>query len=516
MRRALAGLAAVVAAALCFAGAAGAVPPAPQPHCSPDPESCDGWFRGDVSITWSFDPGWTSISCDGSPVTGDTTGTSRTCSVTYSSGTVSTTVTIKRDGTPPTVAAAASRGPDQNGWYNRAVAVNFTGTDATSGIESCSSPTYSGPDGSGVSVSGGCTDKAGNTASSSLAVRYDATGPSVNARPERGPDAAGWYRRAVGVAFTGSDATSGVASCSNGSYSGPDNAQAAVNGTCVDVAGNSGGSSFALKYDATAPTAAAAADRAPDQNGWYNHALTVKFAGTDALSGLAACDNPVVYKGPDRAKANVEGKCRDVAGNVSGAAQLGFRYDGTAPSLRGLTVDTGDGFAKITVSVAADASMIEIARVPGLKGSKRTVVYRGRARTFTDRKVKNGVKYWYAVRALDEAGNDMLKAVSALPRLPVFAPKLGSVVSGPPLVAWTPVRKARFYNLQVYVGSTKVFTTWLTQTRYRLPRAWQFEGAQRELVAGRYRVLIWPAFGTRSKPRYGKLLGTTSFVIRHR
>jgi hypothetical protein len=143
-------------------------------------------------------------------------------------------------------------------------------------------------------------------------------------------------------------------------------------------------------------------------------------------------------------------------------------------------------------------------------------VYRGRARTFTDRKVKNGVKYWYAVRALDEAGNDMLKAVSALPRLPVFAPKLGSVVSGPPLVAWTPVRKARFYNLQVYVGSTKVFTTWLTQTRYRLPRAWQFEGAQRELVAGRYRVLIWPAFGTRSKPRYGKLLGTTSFVIRHR
>ena len=129
--------------------------------CSPEPESCDGWFRGDVAITWSFDPGWTSISCDGTPVTSDTTGTSRTCSVTYSSGTVSTTITIKRDATPPTVSAAAGRAADQNGWYNRPVQVSFAGQDATSGIASCSSPTYGGPDGGSVSVSGGCTDKAG-------------------------------------------------------------------------------------------------------------------------------------------------------------------------------------------------------------------------------------------------------------------------------------------------------------------------------------------------------------------
>ena len=119
MIRAAFGFVVVAAVMLCFAGAAGAVPPAPQPHCSPAPESCDGWYQGDVSITWTFDPGWTSVSCDGTPVTGDTTGVSRTCSVTYASGTVSTTITIKRDATPPSVTPAAARAPDQNGWYNR-------------------------------------------------------------------------------------------------------------------------------------------------------------------------------------------------------------------------------------------------------------------------------------------------------------------------------------------------------------------------------------------------------------
>jgi hypothetical protein len=516
MTRVLGTLAIGAFAVLCFAGAAAAVPPAPQPHCNPAPDSCEGWYRSDVSITWSFDPGWTSISCDGTPVTGDTTGTSRTCSVTYPSGTVSTTVTIKRDATPPTVSAAASRAPDHNGWYNRPVGVSFSGTDATSGIASCSSPTYSGPDGSGASVGGGCTDQAGNSASSSVSIKYDATAPSVTGRPERAPDSGGWYRRPVGVSFAGSDATSGVASCSSGSYGGPDAAQAAVNGTCADVAGNTGPGSLALRYDATAPAASAAADRPPDQNGWYNHALTIKFNGTDALSGLAACDQPVVYKGPDRAKTTVSGKCRDVAGNVSNEADFAFRFDHTAPTLRALTVDTGDRMAKITVTVTKDASTIEISRAPGLRGQKRSVVYRGRARSFVDRKVRNGVRYWYAVRILDEAGNVVERGVKALPRLPVFAPRAGAVVSGPPLVSWTPVRRARFYNVQLFLGATKVLTTWVTQTRYRLPRSWELGGERHELVAGRYRVLVWPAFGTRTQPRYGKLLGVTTFVVRTR
>src|SRR5437016_2651210 len=53
-------------------------------------------------------------------------------------------VPIKRDATPPTASAInAQRGPDTNGWYNHAVGVTVTGSDATSDIASCTSVTYS-------------------------------------------------------------------------------------------------------------------------------------------------------------------------------------------------------------------------------------------------------------------------------------------------------------------------------------------------------------------------------------
>jgi hypothetical protein len=85
------------------------------------------------------------------------------------------------DADPPTgVAAAATRAPDHNGWYNHAFGVAWHGADATSGIASCTSLAYSGPDASTANVSGGCTDKAGNSASSSFAVEYDATPPQLS------------------------------------------------------------------------------------------------------------------------------------------------------------------------------------------------------------------------------------------------------------------------------------------------------------------------------------------------
>src|SRR5260370_14064794 len=71
---------------------------------------------------------------------------------------------FKYDNTAPTgVATALNRVADHNGWYNAPVGWTTTGADATSGIDLCSSGTYSGPDGTGLLVSGRCTDKAGNT-----------------------------------------------------------------------------------------------------------------------------------------------------------------------------------------------------------------------------------------------------------------------------------------------------------------------------------------------------------------
>ena len=90
--------------------------------------------------------------------------------------TVTVTVTVRRDTTPPQVTSVSpARAADANGWYNHAVALTFAGSDATSGIATCGAPTYSGPDSGSVAVVGVCRDVAGNTSAPvTFALKYDA------------------------------------------------------------------------------------------------------------------------------------------------------------------------------------------------------------------------------------------------------------------------------------------------------------------------------------------------------
>ncbi len=169
-------------------------------------------------------------------------------------------------------------------------------------MDSCVPPqSYNGPDSVNASVSGSCRDRAGNTTVRAFGLSYDATGPVVTATPARVPDSNGWYNHALTVTFSGTDATSGVESCvPPQTYSGPDDANASVNGSCRDRAGNVTPRVFTLSYDATGPVVTATPARAPDSNGWYNHSLAVSFSGTDVTSGIESCVPPQTYSGPDR------------------------------------------------------------------------------------------------------------------------------------------------------------------------------------------------------------------------
>ena len=94
---------------------------------------------------------------------------------------------LKYDETAPQVTTGTPRrGPDVNGWYNRAVAFDFEGADVTSGIAACPAVTYSGPDGGAASLTGRCTDRAGNSADRAFGLKYDATAPRWQARPRTG------------------------------------------------------------------------------------------------------------------------------------------------------------------------------------------------------------------------------------------------------------------------------------------------------------------------------------------
>jgi hypothetical protein len=169
----------------------------------------NGWWRGSpggdyIVVKWTVniptDQIQSTSGCEvgGVRVDGPTTGTTRSCTVTLvdNSQVSKTTSPLMIDNTPPTgVSASAARGPDANGWYNHAFAINWTGTDATSGVASCTSLTYSGPDSGAAGVSGGCTDVAGNSSLTPFGFQYDATPPqlsSVSVRSNDGADILHW------------------------------------------------------------------------------------------------------------------------------------------------------------------------------------------------------------------------------------------------------------------------------------------------------------------------------------
>ncbi len=110
-----------------------------------------------------------------------------------------------------------------------------------------------------------------------------------------------------------------------------------------------------FKYDATPPSTTAIPDRG--DGGWYREAVTVRFAGEDAASGVAVCTAPATYSGPDTGGATLAGSCADAAGNSSAAA-FTVKFDATAPGVSaGLTRGPdANGWYNRPVGVGASGS----------------------------------------------------------------------------------------------------------------------------------------------------------------
>ena len=151
-------------------------------------DTCNRWYTSPwVSLSWQWTAGGMVVSgCSTGSFTTETL-QKRSCTVQWAGATAAREVWIGIDRTPPQlVAIAPDRPADYNGWFNRPVGLTFQAVDPTSGVASCSSTTYSGPDGPGVAISGSCTDVAGNTGSGSFPLNYDATlpeRPTVEATP---------------------------------------------------------------------------------------------------------------------------------------------------------------------------------------------------------------------------------------------------------------------------------------------------------------------------------------------
>jgi hypothetical protein len=150
-----------------------------------------------VILDWSWDPGGITgaTGCGGGVLTTEGR-VDRTCTVNWVGTSITKHVWIGIDRTPPQLLALAPNRPaDYNGWFNRPVGLTFRAVDKTSGVASCSSTSYGGPDALGVAIGGSCTDVAGNTGAGSFPLNYDATPPrrpSVEALPSNRRVAITW------------------------------------------------------------------------------------------------------------------------------------------------------------------------------------------------------------------------------------------------------------------------------------------------------------------------------------
>jgi hypothetical protein len=286
----------------------------------------------------------------------------------------------------------------------------------------------------------------------------------------------------------------------------------------ASIGGDSASASVTIHRDTTAPSVVANADRTPDgRGGLYNHQLSVTWSGVDATSGIASCTS-MPYAGPDGTSIALTGTCKDKAGNVSTAVPFVFGYDATPPVLANVSARSDNASVRLGWD-ASGASRILVTRSSGTARTAQSgVAYDGTGDAFTDTGLKNGTRYTYLVQAFDAAGNAASTTAEVTPyaeasSVHLLSPGHLSRVRKAPMLRWREVRKASYYNIQLYRKGKKILSAWPTKPHYQLRRVWRYNGKRHRLVKGTYWWYLWAGYGHRSQHRYGKLLGKRSFIV---
>jgi hypothetical protein len=335
--------------------------------------------------------------------------------------------------------------------------------------------------------------------------------PTVNYRCTPGPaDCAGWYTTNLTLRWFTSDDVLYEDGCNTWTFT----QEGVYKRTCTaSTDTDSVSRTIWIRVDKTPPQVTGASPARPaDVNGWFNHAVSVTFAGADATSGIASCTT-TSYEGPDSSAAAVTGTCTDNAGLVSPPTAFALRFDATPPQLTSVRAAGRNRRIRVRWRPSADTAAIEVLRTPGIQSARQSVIFRGPGAELLDRQVRNGVRYSYAIRITDAAGNAVVQTVAAVPRRAWLSPEAGAALSRPPSLRWRPVRRARYYNVQLFRGGRKILSAWPTRASYRLKRHWTFRGRRYRLSPGIYRWYVWPGYGARAEHRFGRLLVKRRFNI---
>ena len=303
------------------------------------PPGDSGWYRGNVQVTWNVtDPGSTVTStsgCAASNVTSDTVGITFTCTATSGGGSMSRSVTVKRDATAPTLQfGALSPTPDVAGWNNTSVSIPFTTGDATSGVQvvSLPSPLVFNIDGADMFQQVQVADHAGNVASfESPRVSIDRTPPVVQPQVLGTLGNNGWYTSDVQVSWAIGDMPTSVVGCDASTVTADTSGMSF--GCSVTSAGGTTSASVTIKRDAAPPVLNfATPSPVPNANGWNKTNVSIAFTRSDAMSGLASTStsSPLVLS-TEGANVTRQVVVTDNAGNSATFTSVPRNIDKTVP-----------------------------------------------------------------------------------------------------------------------------------------------------------------------------------------
>jgi hypothetical protein len=200
-------------------------------------------------------------------------------------------------------------------------------------------------------------------------------------------------------------------------------------------------------------------------------------------------------------------------GNVS-QASYGWTIDLSKPAaVSRFRTRAADGRVRLTWTkpIDADYARVKIWRKRSGGRSWKLLATRVSAGPLVDRSPRNDKVYRYRIRSFDAAGNASVASDASGRPSKIVSPAYGAVLGRPPLIDWKSVRRAGYYNMQVWRNGRKILSIWPLRSRYRLRTHWTFKGKRYSMSAGRYVVYVWPGFGPKWAAVYGPLLGWTSF-----
>lgn len=332
-----------------------------------------GWYKGDVTITWSCDDALSGIADGACPadstVRGEGQNLTAPASLADRAGNVVTgsSAPVNIDRTAPETSISAP-----SGWVNDSATVTLTAHDALSGVAATAykldggaEQDYDAATGIVIASEGDHTleynsvDKAGNAeAPRTVHVKIDRTAPTIGHKLDPAANSNGWNNSAsVTVTFTCDDPLSGIRSCTGPQTVTAEGKGQAVAGSAVDNAGNTQSDTAKVSIDRTLPTVSGRTDRGANAAGWYDDDVTVNFTCDDPAppgvepSGIAACTGPqTLAEGRGQ---SVEGAATDAAGNGAAATVSGINVDKTAPTLTGAaSAANGAGWYNTDASVS--------------------------------------------------------------------------------------------------------------------------------------------------------------------